>query len=57
MAYDLVIKWPDEPSESTESYQDKDTLLKRIEYIKQLPYAERPAWEIIVVQATGEVIQ
>ena len=57
MAYDLVIKWPDEHSESTESYPDKDTLLKRVEYIKQLPYAERPAWEIIVVQATGEVIQ
>lgn len=57
MAYDLVIKWPDEPSESTESYPDKDTLLKRVEYIKQLPYDERPAWEIVVVQATGEVIQ
>lgn len=57
MAYDLVIKWPDEQSESTESYPDKDTLLKRVEYIKQLPYDERPAWEIVVVQATGEVIQ
>ena len=57
MAYDLVIKWPDEPSESTESYLDKDTLLRRVEYIKQLPYDERPAWEIVVVQATGEVIQ
>lgn len=57
MAYDLVIKWPDEDSESTEHFPDKDTLLKRVEYIKQLPYNERPAWEIVVVQATGEVIQ
>lgn len=51
--YHLTINWPDEQEDRTEIYESFEQATKRIDYLRQLPYDERPKWTIVKQEPTS----